>query len=131
MKKVHFNAFFDYMINEIKETRDAGQKEYAHTEENVFANFNRTSESIDVESSKVIMTFILKHIDGINAYLKGHTSQREDVSGRIKDSIVYLLLLWAMTEGDKALDSVANTTPEGYSRKAELRNGMQRVESML
>ena len=44
------------------------------------------------------MVYLLKHIDGITAYLSGHKSQREDVRGRIKDAIVYLMLLWAMIE---------------------------------
>ena len=106
MNKIHFDAFFEYMVNEVKETRDAGQKEYAHTEENVFANFDRTGNSIDTQSNKVLMTFLLKHMDGINAYIKGHDSQREDVTGRIKDSIVYLFLLWAMIDGEKQLDAI-------------------------
>ena len=44
------------------------------------------------------MTYMLKHIDGIAAYVKGHKSQREDVTGRITDCIVYLMLLWGMIE---------------------------------
>jgi hypothetical protein len=78
MKKVHFDAYFDHMLEEVKETRDAGQKEYAHTEENVFANFVRISESLDSKPNKILMTYLLKHIDGINAWVKGHDSQRED-----------------------------------------------------
>ena len=42
------------------------------------------------------MVYLLKHIDGICAYLKGHKSQREHVTGRITDAIVYLMLLWGM-----------------------------------
>lgn len=42
------------------------------------------------------MTYFLKHVDGINAFIKGHKSQREDVTGRITDCIVYLMLLWGM-----------------------------------
>ena len=106
MKTVQFNAYFDYMINKVMETRDAGQKEYAHTNENVFANFERIGTSIDTMPDKVLMTYLLKHIDGINAYLKGHTSQREDVTGRIKDAIVYLFLLWAMVDGERELDAI-------------------------
>lgn len=105
MKKVHFDAYFDHMLEEVKETRDAGQKEYAHTEDNVFANFERTSKALDTIPDKVIMTFLLKHIDGINAWMKGHESQREDVTGRIKDSIVYLMLLWAMIDENRHLEA--------------------------
>ena len=49
-------------------------------------------------------------MDGISSYIEGHKSQREDVSGRIKDSIVYLLLLWAMVDGAKQLDAIKEPT---------------------
>ena len=59
MNKTHFDAYFDHMLNEVRETRDAGQKEYAHTEENVFANFDRIGKSIDTISDKVLMIYLL------------------------------------------------------------------------
>ena len=79
-------------------TRDAGQKEYAQNIDNVFANFERGARALDISREKVLMTYLLKHIDGISAYVKGHKSQREDVRGRITDATVYLWLLWAMIE---------------------------------
>ena len=82
-------------------TRDAGQKEYAQSEDNVFANFERIAKSVDTDRKKVLMVYLLKHIDGISAYTKGHQSQREDVTGRITDAIVYLMLLWGMVEEEK------------------------------
>ncbi len=82
----------------IKKTRDAGQKEYAHTEDNVFANFERVGEALGISREKVLMVYLLKHIDGITEYTKGYKSQREDVTGRITDGIVYLMLLWGMHE---------------------------------
>ena len=85
------------IIPTIMRTRDAGQKEYAHGQENVFANFERGAKALDISREKVLMTYLLKHIDGISAYVKGHKSQREDVTGRITDAIVYLMLLWAMS----------------------------------
>jgi|TARA_R100001594_G_C4033319_1_gene261705 hypothetical protein len=44
------------------------------------------------------MIYLLKHVDGIKAYVNGYKSQREDVRGRITDVIVYLMLLWGMVE---------------------------------
>jgi len=120
MKTIHFNAYFDHMISQVRETRDAGQKEYAHTEENVFANFERIGKSINTIPDKVLMTYLLKHIDGINAWIKGHDSQREDVTGRIKDAIVYLFLLWDMIDGEKELDAIKEPVLTG-----------NQVESML
>ena len=84
------------ILPKVLQTRDAGQKEYAQDEDNVFANFERIALAIDVDRERVLMTYLLKHIDGISAYTKGHKSQREAVTGRITDAIVYLMLLWAM-----------------------------------
>ena len=94
------------MLKEVKGTRDDGQKEYARTDDNVFANFDRVSDCIKIPREKALMVYLLKHIDGISSYLEGHKSQREDVSGRIKDAIVYLFLLWAMIDGDKELNAI-------------------------
>ena len=101
MKKKKFDELFKDIIEEVKATRDDGQKEYAHTEDDVFANFERVASSLDISKEKALMVYLMKHIDGINAYIKGHKSQREDVTGRIKDAIVYLCLLWGMVSDDK------------------------------
>jgi len=51
------------------------------------------------------MVYLLKHIDGIMAYINGHKSQREGVDGRITDAIVYLLLLRGMVEDNETKTS--------------------------
>ena len=84
------------ILPQVLRTRDEGQKEYAHEVNNVFANFERIAKALETSREKVLMVYLLKHIDGISAYTKGHRSQREDVTGRITDAIVYLMLLWAM-----------------------------------
>ena len=117
MKTIHFNAYFDHMIDQIRETRDDDQKEYARTSDNVFANFDRVADALKIPKEKALMVYLLKHIDGISSYIEGHESQREEVSGRITDAIVYLFLLWAMIDGKKDLD--------------KLRKGVPIVESML
>ena len=91
------------IIKEVTLTRDEGQKEYAHDEKDVFANFNRVANLLEEDRKKVLMTYMLKHIDGIAAYVKGHKSQREDVTGRITDCMVYLMLLWGMIEEENGL----------------------------
>ena len=84
------------ILPQITKTRDAGQKEYAHDVNNVFANFERVAEALNTTREKVLMVYLLKHIDGISAYTNGMKSQREDVRGRLTDAIVYLMLLWGM-----------------------------------
>ena len=83
---------------QVQQTRDDGQKENAHDDGNVLAKFDRVGSQLSIAPEKTIMVYLLKHIDGITAYIAGHKSQREDVRGRIKDAIVYLMLLWAMVE---------------------------------
>ena len=100
MTKDQFDDLFTSIIDQVKSTRDDGQKEYAHDEINVFANFERTARQLNTTREKVLMTFLMKHMDGIVAYINGHESQREDIRGRIKDAIVYLTLYWAMVEGE-------------------------------
>ena len=104
MNKSTFDNLYLQIIDEVKQTRDAGQKEYAHSEENVFANFERVAENLDISREQSLMVYLIKHIDGINAWIKGHKSQREDVRGRIKDAIVYLCLLWGMAETEIVSD---------------------------
>jgi len=95
-------AVMKRVFEKCQEMRAAGQKEYAHGSENAFDNFERTAVLVGVPRETVLLTFLLKHIDGISAYVKGHKSQREDVRGRIYDAIVYLCLLHGMVdEGEK------------------------------
>lgn len=82
----------------LKKTREAGQREYAHNTGNVFANFERIAEATKTTRESVLLVYLLKHMDGITEYVNGFTSQREDVTGRITDAIVYLMLLWGMNE---------------------------------
>ena len=93
---------FDKLTNEIWEsimtTRNQGQNEYARTETDVLANFKRIGNWKDETQESVLMTYMLKHVDGIMAYIEGHVSQRENIRGRITDIMVYCMLLWAMVE---------------------------------
>ena len=115
MKKHSFNNLFtEKILKEERQTRDAGQKEYAHTEDNVFANFERVAEGLNISREQALMVYLMKHMDGINAWIKGHKSQREDVTGRIKDAIVYLCLLWGMAE-DKQSDIDAFFDERGFT----------------
>jgi hypothetical protein len=90
----------DLMENEIfpalRRVKEDGHKEYAHSQEDAFANFHRVAERLGISREKVLMVYAEKHLDGIHSYLKGHKSQRESVRGRIKDAIMYLMILWGM-----------------------------------
>lgn len=93
---------FAALLNDIqaaeREVRVAGQKEYVHDDANAFGNFERISRQLGIPREKILWVYLIKHMDGILAYLNGHKSQREDIRGRIKDARMYLALLWGMIE---------------------------------
>ena len=98
MKQVEFAALLDKIQEQEREVRKAGQAEYSREEDNCFANFDRIGKMLDLSREKVLWIYFYKHIDGIVAHINGHTSQREDVRGRIKDARMYLGLLWGMLD---------------------------------
>ena len=106
MRLAEHNELIEDIFNEVRTVRLAGQKEYAHDKENCFANFERIANLQDLSRDTILMTYVLKHIDGIQSYVKGHKSQREDVRGRIVDVIVYLTLLWGMADQDDIDDRI-------------------------
>jgi len=89
------------VFDECQATREAGQAEYAHKDENAFENFDSEAAALKVDRKVVWAVFAGKHWRGIRSYILGHKSQREDVRGRIKDLIVYLVLLWGMIDDEE------------------------------
>lgn len=95
------NEFVQLLLKVQAEERavyEAGHSEYAHADSNAFRNFEGTSGDLNITREQVLWVFLKKHIDGIVAHINGHTSQREDVRGRIKDARMYLALLWGMLD---------------------------------
>ena len=98
MHRQDMKKLIDDIFEEVLRVRDAGQTEYARDRDNVFANFERVASFTGTTREKALLTYMIKHIDGICAYADGHRSQRENVRGRLTDIIVYCLLLWGMVE---------------------------------
>lgn len=94
------SRLMDNVFKEVHQTREAGQREYAHDSNNALRNFESLATDLKLDRKSVLWIFMKKHLDGILAHINGHKSQREDVRGRIKDVMVYLILLWAMVDDD-------------------------------
>ena len=75
----------------------SGQKEYARSP-NIFSNFTRLAETLNMKPEEILLVYSMKHLDGIISWINGHKSQREDVRGRINDLRVYLAILYLMVE---------------------------------
>ena len=67
------------IFTQVEQMHTEGQKEYAMTEDNVFANFQRIANQTGLDQKMVLWIYLMKHIDGIASHINGHTSQREDV----------------------------------------------------
>ena len=50
------NLFQNEIMPAIGDMRDAGQEEYAHDIDEIFAYFNRIANSLDCDRKKVLMT---------------------------------------------------------------------------
>lgn len=87
--------------------REQGQKEYAHEEDNAFANFERIANRFpNITREQVLVVYLLKHIDGIIEYVRNPThEQRDSIYGRIGDARVYLALLFGMFK-DREINQV-------------------------
>lgn len=103
MRREDFLRFMEVKTTELLDTSRLAQKEYAHGEEdNCFNNFIRVGQEVDAHPMKVLWVYAMKHKDGIAAWLKGTKSQREPITGRIKDLIIYLFILWAWVEHNES-----------------------------
>ena len=111
-RKALEELMFKVFNEEVHVLREAGQKEYAHDEENAFANFDRLAKDLDLTPEKILWVYAMKHRDGIAAWINGHRSQREDVRGRINDLIVYLFILRGMVERHSLPDHAVELDPE-------------------
>ena len=98
VRRENMKKLINRIFKEVLRVRDAGQTEYARDGVNVFANFERVASFTGTSREKALLTYMIKHIDGLCAYADGHRSQREDVRGRLTDIIVYCLLMWGMVE---------------------------------
>jgi hypothetical protein len=88
----------ELVFSEVRSLRVAGQQEYAHQDDRPFRNFEAMAEEMNVDRKVPWWFLFKKHIDGIQAYINGHKSQREDVRGRINDAMTYLVILRAMID---------------------------------
>lgn len=119
MTQVQMCDVMDDIFERCIQFRQTGQKEYAHDSEDAFRNFNSTAERLGYDRKEILWIFLDKHLSGILSHIKGHTSQREDVTGRIGDAIVYLTLLEGMILEER--DSV-----ERFVTAEEKANGPER-----
>ncbi len=88
---------------EREEMCDRKAKEYSGDQDRL-ASFREVAEDLGVGSDIVIMIFMRKHLDSINAYVRGRnpSGMVEPIKGRIYDMINYLEFLLAVVEEEQS-----------------------------
>ena len=90
---------FDSIKNEILDDINAISKskgtEYSNSEDRL-ANFKRVATDIELDPIKVCWVYFKKHLDAINYVVRGKKELSETFESRIKDAILYLILLYAL-----------------------------------
>jgi hypothetical protein len=118
MTRDEFLYFLDNKQVEIKELFQKASREYSALDE-AFENFNKLAEELKIDRKMVLWIYLTKHRDGVLKFLNGHKSQREPVTGRIQDMIVYLFLLWGMLKEEEDRDSAMQAV-KGLAEAAEV-----------
>jgi hypothetical protein len=105
-----FAAYQGWVLERVTGMSDTKGKEYANSEDNRFANFDRLSKEIkeelgyDLPNYVVGYIFFKKHLDSIKSYIKsrGTGTYSEPINGRFVDAVTYLTLIGGMIEeGEK------------------------------
>lgn len=92
MNRSEFTELVKQEFNHILEINQTKGKEYA-SEADALSNFYRRSEELGISPKAVWAVFAGKHWDSIMHYCKEGKVLSEPIEGRIRDLILYLLLL--------------------------------------
>jgi hypothetical protein len=95
MSRVQALTLLEGLAMDELETWGIANNEYADSQ-NIFANFNRISDHLNIPPEQVLMVYAHKHMDGITSWVKGNKTHREGIAGRINDLRIYLAILHLM-----------------------------------
>ena len=85
------------VMHAVRQMLGAGQQEYSG-ESNAFEQFEQAGAALGITAAQVLRVYAHKHAAGITHWAAGVMSQREDVTGRVLDLMVYLVLDQLMAE---------------------------------
>ena len=101
MNLAMYDALCEALMEQAKSVEDAKRPGYTTGTDDVLSNFKRVGEQTGIMPEKVLMIYMLKHLDSIRTLLnnieKGETTQDpEPWQGRMHDIINYVKLLYAL-----------------------------------
>lgn len=96
LTKDDLSSHMEELFGRLARVRSHGQSEYARSDDNAFRNFEWVASILGLTRDQVAAVYMLKHIDGICGWLCGNKNQRDSISGRIEDAIMYLIIIDGM-----------------------------------
>ena len=95
-----FNALLDKVLEQCRDIMNSKGVAYSGTDDK-FGNFKRIAKKLNLRTEQIWSVYFNKHIDAIDAYIRGEYSDSEPIEGRIMDAINYLLLLYGILAEEK------------------------------
>jgi hypothetical protein len=97
-----WNKMIEEIFDEVRHLAKAKGGEYSGDLDRLL-NFRRNGQALDLPMETIWAVYAAKHWDAVMQYIKDLKSGKErerleSINGRIRDLIVYLLLLEAMVE---------------------------------
>ena len=107
MNKKQYEEMRTKFIEETLSLSDTKRIEYTegNHNDNVLWNFDNISSNLGIAPIEVLSVYLSKHISSLFSYFKTRKTYSEPIEERVKDIINYLLLMVAMIERDKGIDS--------------------------
>jgi len=89
------DIIFERIFKDLQNINITKGTEYANSEDRL-GNFKRIAATLQLSPEKVCYVYLRKHLDAIEYVLLGKKELSETFESRIKDAIMYLILLNAL-----------------------------------
>ena len=118
-----FFKLSDEFLEECKEIQIEKGREYTVDDADKFKNFKSIAARLKLDPKVVAMTYMLKHMDYIRAYVLSGKEGSEGFKSRCQDLVNYAIMLWAMDHEEKAFENLDQEIHEnplgvGFAHKA-------------
>jgi len=95
MEAKKFYHLIEELFDECMETMKSKGLAYSGKSDS-FANFKRVAKNLSMSQYQVWYVYFAKHLDSLASWIREEYSDSEPITGRIKDLINYLFLLYGM-----------------------------------
>jgi len=106
MKVDTFFKLSDEFLEECKNIQIEKGREYTVDDADKFKNFKSIAARLKLDPKVVALTYMLKHMDSIRAYVLSGKEGSEGIKSRCQDLVNYAIMLWAMDHEEKAFENL-------------------------